>query len=420
MKKFTIVWGVALSLALLISCKKSNEGSDRQEQRTLFSKYVAIGNSLSAGYANHGLYRAGQLVAYPNLMAQQMQKLGAGDFRTPLFSEDKANGSGYMVLDGLTDGIPRFKQIDTELAFRSFDLPLLEKYTDSIENLGVPGMRMDMAFAPGLGTAEGNMYFERLLSSDNAMTTYFDYSVSQNHSFFSFSLGNNDVLGYAANGAVTTGPTTVLTSLETFQSGLTKYIGALTANGQKGVIATIPEVTSTPYFSTVTKELLLGQINQASEGGFQELYIATKDGVRSAGSDDLFVLEMATNGLFGVDGYGLFPDHPIADQYVLDRQEVLEVQERTIAFNRLIRDLARDKDLALADVHQFLNEVKGGITVEGVTVNADYITGKAFSLDGIHLTPIANALMANLFLQAINNQYQSEIPLLSVKAYLSE
>lgn len=419
MKKI-IGLGLALSVIFHISCKSNDHKPERKEEQKLFTKYIAIGNSLSAGFANKGLYRAGQQVAYPNLMAQQMEKVGGGQFNSPLFPEDKANGSGYMQLKSITDGVPAFEEVNTDLAYRSFDPPLLEKYTDSIHNLGVPGMRMDMAFYPGMGSAEGNMYFERLLPESSTMkTTYFDYSTSQNHTFFSFSLGNNDVLGYAANGAVTDDQTTALTSIEVFEAGLNNYIQALTATGQKGVIATIPDVTATPYFSTVTKDMLLANLNKAAETAFEVLYIETKDEVRPATSDDLFVLEMATNGLLGSGGYGIIPDNPIEDKYILDKEEVAEVSERTVAFNAIIRDLAREKGLALADVHQFLNSVKTGISVEGIAVNAEYITGKAFSLDGIHLTPAGNALMANLFLQAINDQYKTEIPLVSVKQFLN-
>ena len=412
--------GLALSITLNFACKSTDPKPTHPEEQHLFTKYIAIGNSLSAGYADNGLYRAGQQVAYPNLIAQQMKKVGGGSFESPFFPEDKANGSGYMRLRSITNGMPEFDDVQSDLAYRSMAPLLLEKHTDSINNLGVPGMRMDMAFYPGVGSAAGNMYFERLLpESLTATTTYFAYSTSQNHSFFSFSLGNNDILGYATNGAVTEGPTTVLTDIEVFETGLNNYIHTLTESGQKGVIATIPDVTSTPYFTTVTKALLLSNVKEATGLDFGEVYIETKEGVRPALPDDLFVLELATNGLFGVDGYGLLPINPIEDKYILDSKEIKTVSERTAAFNDFIRGLAQVKGLAVADVHQFLNRVKIGITVEGVKVNADYITGKAFSLDGIHLTPIGNALMANLFIQAINDKYNTEIPPVAMEQFMN-
>jgi len=58
-------------------------------------KYVAIGGKLAAGYRDGGLYRQGQLTAYPNLMiANQM---GIADFQTPLFAPAQGNGTGYLA-----------------------------------------------------------------------------------------------------------------------------------------------------------------------------------------------------------------------------------------------------------------------------------------------------------------------------------
>jgi hypothetical protein len=47
------------------------------------TKFIAIGNSLTAGYASNGLYLEGQKVAYPVLIAQQF-KLAGGATLQPL------------------------------------------------------------------------------------------------------------------------------------------------------------------------------------------------------------------------------------------------------------------------------------------------------------------------------------------------
>ena len=36
-----------------------------------FSRYTAVGNSLTAGFSDGGLYREGQLNSYPNILATQ-------------------------------------------------------------------------------------------------------------------------------------------------------------------------------------------------------------------------------------------------------------------------------------------------------------------------------------------------------------
>ncbi|MDB4927331.1 MAG: family lipolytic protein, partial [Mucilaginibacter sp.] len=47
----------------------------------------------------------------------------------------------------------------------------------------------------------------------------------------------------------------------------------------------------------------------------------------------------------------------------------------------------------------------------------NYISGGIFSLDGVHLTPRGYSIVANQFITAINNQYNSTIPLANVSAY---
>ena len=424
MKKNKLYIAAALALLAIASCKPSLDEYTPSAGSLDFSKYVAIGNSLTAGYADGGLYLEGQKVAYPNLIAEQMKQVGGGEFHVPYFSEAQANGSGYITLTGLVNGQPVTAQVTDKLAYRSTSPKLLTKYTDPINNLGVPGMRMDMAEIPGMGSVNGNMYFERLLPDQDYLKTYFTYSTTQNHTFFSFALGNNDALGWATNGGVVKinpitnqpDPTTVLTETARFTLTLNKYITELTKGGQKGVLATIPDVTATPYFTTVTKAALLAAVNAAG-GSFQDVYIRTKNGVRKANDKDYFILTLSSAGIFGKNGYGLFQAIPVDDMWVLDESEVLQVQKRIGEFNAAIKAAAASKGLAVADVHAFLNNVKDGVRINGLAVSAKFITGNAFSLDGIHLTPIGNALMANIFINAINSTYGSKIPLVDVSQY---
>jgi len=417
--------GAALVLLSIASCKPTLDEYQASAGSVNFTKYVAIGNSLAAGYADGGLYLEGQKVAYPNLIAEQLKQVGGGEFKSPFFSEAQANGSSYITLTGLVNGQPVTAQVTDKLAYRSDSPKLLTKYTDPINNLGVPGMRMDLSMVEGMGSPAGNMYYERLLPDADVMKTYFAYSTTQNHTFFSFALGNNDALGWATNGGVVKinpvtqqpDPTTVLTETARFTAILNGYVTALTMGDKKGVLATIPDVTATPYFTTVTKAALLGAVNAASGGNFQDVFIKTKTGNRKSTDKDYFILTLSSAGIFGKNGYGLFESIPVDDMWVLDESEVLQVQKRINEYNEAIKAAAASKNLALADVHGFLNNVKDGVRINGLAVSAKYITGNAFSLDGIHLTPIGNALMANIFINAINSKYGSKIPQVDVAKY---
>ncbi|MVZ66005.1 G-D-S-L family lipolytic protein [Sphingobacterium sp. DK4209] len=432
-KNFKLYIGLAI-LGLVSSCKPEIDTPTLSKGTADFSKFVAIGNSLTSGYADNGLYLEGQKVAFPNLIADQMKSVGGGEFTSPFFPADKANGSGYIMLESLVDGNPVMKPVTDNLAIRGANpkgKPLYIKYTDPIQNLGVPGMRLDMAFAPGVGTVMGNPYFERLLPDNTPQTmTYFQYATTHDYTFFSFWLGNNDVLGYATNGAVSTviedgvpveDPTKQLTSLPLFTQLYTNFIKTLTTGGKKGVVATIPDVTAVPFLNTVTTARINAGLEAATGGAFKNVFIQTKTGPRAATAKDLFPLTFSTAALGKPNaigpGYGLSPLNPVEDNLVLDEAEIVQVSTRVAEFNNVIKQVAESNSVAVADVHAFLNKVKTGYVYNGVGISSAFITGNAFSLDGVHLTPMGNAIVANLFIDAINNKYNASVPKVDISLY---
>ena len=423
MKRYILNSFVAAIILFAAACKPEIETpAGTTAGQANFSKYIAVGNSLTSGYADGGLYLEGQKVAYPNLIAAKMATVGGGAFTSPFFSEEHSNGSGYISLTALVNGTPTLTPVVDKLAIRDA-AKHLDKYNGEIQNLGIPGMRVDLAFATAFSAA--NPFFERLLTDAQVgNTTYFQYVQTKNHTFFSLWLGNNDVLGYALNGAVTvsTDPTTTLTDKVTFSSLYANFLNALTAGGQKGIVGTIPDVTAIPYFNTVTVAALLNAakaINPAAAA----IYIQTGTGVvRPATAEDLIRLPFQSEGIFGKPNgsgipYGLHPLNPIENKWVLDKDEVIKVKDYVNSYNSSIKSLATSKGLAIADTYAYFNQVKTGINVQGVGINASFITGGAFSLDGIHLTPRGNAVIANVFIDAINAKYGSTVPNIDIAQY---
>jgi len=416
MKKYILNSLFAAVVLFAASCKPEIETpASTTAGQANFSKYIAVGNSLTAGFADGGLYLEGQKVAYPNLLATQMATVGGGAFTSPFFADAQANGSGYLTLSALVNGSPTLANVTTNLAYR--DATHLAKYTGEVQNLGIPGMRVDLAFAAPYSAA--NMYMERLLSDTQVgTTTYFQFIQGRNHSFFSLWLGNNDALGWATNGGVTTDATNVLTDKATFSMLYSNLINALTAGGQKGVVGTIPDVTAVPYFNTVTVPALLAAAKAINPTAVA-VFIQTGTGVRAATSEDLIRLPFQTAGLFGTGAipYGLDPRNPIANNWVLDKDEIIRVKDYVNSYNSTIKSLANSKGLAVADTYTYLNMVKAGIAIQGININSAFITGGAFSLDGVHLTPRGNAVIANVFIDAINSKYNSTIPSIDITKY---
>jgi len=112
-------------------------------------------------------------------------------------------------------------------------------------------------------------------------------------------------------------------------------------------------------------------------------------------------------------------DHPygIPQQFVLDEEEIANIQNAVKAYNNIIHQLATQKNLAFVDVANLLERAKSGISYDGLIFDTKYITGGVFSLDGIHLTPQGAAIVANYFIEAINKQYHANIPKAEITQY---
>lgn len=387
-------------------------------QKPDFSRYVAVGNSLTAGFASGGLYREGQLVAYPNLIAGQLEDAGGGTFTQPLFSEAEKNGSGYLQLNGFdAQGNPVIVPVETQLAIRCIgkddSTPLLSKYTGLVNNLGVPGIRLSNILTPGYGldNPQGfNPYYERLLPEGQGLKTYLQFVAESKPTFFTCWIGNNDVILYS-----TSGGTTPLTPGQEFEQNLKTLLFTLTVNGAKGVVANIPSATDLPFLTTIT----VANVRQAAGGA--PLWIKTGTGnVRLATDNDLINLDADSIGIANAlqipKGFSEY--YPLNNEDVLDTNEVVVADSATAAYNKIIHQLTNEKHLAFLDANAFLKGIRAGKTYDGVPVNSDYITGGMFSLDGVHLTPKGNAIAANEFIRIMNQHYKTTIAPMNTAAYV--
>ncbi|CAN5165326.1 SGNH/GDSL hydrolase family protein [soil metagenome] len=433
-------WGLVLTtLVGLVACTNNDVDPTAGSSETPskgnadFTKYVAVGNSLTAGFSNGnatggGLYREGQLNSYPSILAGQFKTVGGGDFVQPLFTEAQAAGSGYSKLIKVpsladpTSLITSIAQV-APAAVRgtnSAGKPLYTKFSGANQNLGVPGIRVADVLSAGYGSQQGNPYFERLLPDTDAgqATTYFQY-VSDNltgATFFSCWLGNNDALGFA-----TTGGTTPLTPSALFTTNFTAMMNKLTEGSRKGVVIGIPNITTAPLFSTLTIPLVLAQLNAILKPTtpLTALVVQTTAGVRPTQAGDLLLLTSAldyanigsTTVGTKVGPFGLSATNPLPNQTVLDAGEVAALNASIADFNNTMKTQADAKGAAYVDPNTVLSQVTSasGLTQNGITYKGDFIQGGVFSLDGIHLTPAGYALMANEIIKGINTKYSSTI-----------
>ncbi|MCA8832310.1 SGNH/GDSL hydrolase family protein [Hymenobacter pini] len=455
----------------LTACQPDLEGDyDASKGSADFSRYIAVGNSLTAGFSDGGLYREGQLNSYPSILAQQFMVVGGGEFNQPLFTEAQENGSGYLRLTGFTaTGSPTTANVTTSLAIRGLNPTLYTRYDGRVDNLGVPGIRLSDIQTPGYGSTQGNPYFERITPTTTPTQTYFQRVKAEaaTATFFSNWLGNNDVLGYATSG----GAGSTITRTDTFTLKNNRIVNVLTANGAKGIVATIPDVTNIPFFTTVgpafratltaanvagvvittgpfsttlgtpatRKTIATTAIRDATGASGNQLFTLTASpylplvGRPNNGKAWRDVYNQAkpslpavvTLGVFlaiqGVDttqAFGVSAGNPIPSTLVLDDAEQANVKTATTAFNSAIVAKANEKGLAVFDANTFFSQVANqGFVTNGVNNTASFISGNLFSLDGVHPTPRGYAVVANEMIRAINAKYGATIPTVNPNNY---
>lgn len=439
-----------------------------------FSKYISVGASFTAGFTDGALFIQAQENSFPNILASKFKAANGGDFSQPLMSDNVGgllfggqvaqpprlyfNGAGPVRLDAMPT---------TTIGVRASGA--------SFNNFGIPGAKSFHLTFPGYGAA--NPYFGRMASS--AAATVLGDALAQQPTFFTLSeVGGNDVLSFATSGgtgvdqkdnpdAASYGPNDITSPL-VFNQVFRGMVSALSANA-KGVIATVPDITLLPFFTTVPynpipmNEATATQVNgayAAYNGGIRQAFGALVAGgaipqavadaeiakrtitfaagqnavviidedlidlgainpafealrqLRQATAEDLLVLP--SSAFIGTLADPNNPATvngvavPLADNWVITATELASINVATEAYNAVILDVVNsNNNVALVDLNAILREAAGGIRFDQYTMTTSLVTGGLVSLDGIHLTGRGYALMANKVLAAMDAKFGS-------------
>jgi hypothetical protein len=390
---------LALALLLPVAAFAVDTGSAN------FTKYVAIGDSLTAGFMSGGLVRTAQVNSYPALIHLQATGSRSG-FDQPLISEP-----GIPALLGLKSIVP---VVVSPVSSGSGTLtnPLI---TRPYNNLGVPGARIHDTVA----TVTGGLHDAVLQSFSPVLRgkTALQQAVLLQPTFVTIWIGNNDVLAAATSGRVIEGVT--LTPVASFQADFNTIVNTIKATGAKMAIANIPEVTSIPFVTTIRPVVVNPATNQPVLINGQTVPLIGPNGPLKAGDR---VLLSATTEL--AQGKGIpvqlgGSGQPLSDAAVLDAGEVATITARVAAYNNIIRTVADQAGAAFVDADSaLLNLSQHGISVGGVTYTSSYLTGGVFSYDGVHPTAFGYAYIADLFLDSINAKFGGRIPLVDLYPFV--
>lgn len=415
-----------------------------------FSTYVAVGNSLTAGYSNGALYESGQINGWSNILGIQMQAVGGGQFVQPIVTSEQGVLPGKLAVGYSTDCLGSTSLGPVPAEDGELD-PFTNHVDYAVNNMGVPGAKAVHLLANGYGNIENvplglaNPYFVRFAATPNI--SVLEQSMSMEPSFFSLWIGNNDVLGYATSGGVNDADITPVAEFTQYYTILTQ---TLTSQGAKGVLANIPSITDAAFFTTVPYNAIVlqdqSQVDQLNAAYAQYNALMQQNNLpyrinwvlganpmivydkympfppefaafkfRQIQPDELVLLTIPQDSI-KCGGWGT--QKPVPDEYILLEPEIKNVVDATSAYNQIISNAASANGLAFVDFNAIIKNIAAnGYIVDGVEFSTAYIQGNLFSLDGIHITPQANALVANYFIQAINAQYSAAIPEVNVSEY---
>lgn len=380
------------------------------------SRYVALGDSLTAGFTNGSLVMSHQQWSYPQVISRAA---GFGDIEQPLISEP-----------GIPPELQLFSLQPLIIAPKApadqngqpINLMLPRPY----DNLGIPGARAnDLLVQRGDGQ-NANPFYQIVLRGQGSAV---EQTIFLNPTFVSVWIGSNDVLA-----AVTSGSTAAMTPVDSFAESYQTIIGALRTQlpGAGMVTATIGPVTAIPFATTLPPVLadpVSGQIVPGPDGG--PIFFIAELGDGSVGQLSPGSLVTLNAQPFLATGYGLppqlaplFPNlpdvgKPLPGAVVLDTAEVQAITVRTEELNDVIRQTSAAAGIPVVEVGEAFQEYLEGVEVAGVTLDTSFLLGGIFSFDGVHPTDIGYTLIANEFIEVINEAYGSNIPYASIVPFFA-
>lgn len=423
---------IGMGTLVLSSCKPKYEKPESSAGDLDAARFVMIGGSHTSGYMDDALYYEGQQYSIANLLSGQLQKLGSGAFNQPYMPSSSVGVSGQGMsrfkLGYKTDCLGVTSLSPVRLAANG-DMTALSTNVynagQPFGNFGIPGMTVTVVNVPSYGMM--NPFFGRM-SSSNSTSVLADATAS-NPTCFSLFIGIEDILPYTQSGA----SNGTLINPATFSIAYEQIVQSLTMNGAKGVVSLIPDITEMPYFTTIPYNGLnltadkvtslnniynpIGISFQEGPNGFMiQDPAAGAFGVRHMVAGELVLL---STPLDSVKCNSMGSVFPFRNQFVLTLDELALIRSQIAQYNAAITAIASTYDLALAKPNELVNKLQTGIVYNGVTLSAKFVSGGAYSLDGIHFNPRGNAIISNEFIRALNAKYRAKIPAINAVNYPS-
>jgi hypothetical protein len=379
-----------------------------------FQRYVAFGNSITAGFQGFGLNDSLQRLAYPFLLARAM---GGAPFYYPSLANPGCPPPISFIFSSPPTRVGSLP--DIFCALRSAPLP------PYINNVAFPGAdvleALNSYYAPPQPPASATDVYKLFLLGGK---TELQRAREVQPTFVTVWLGNNDVLGAILDTSANAGSPADITPPATFTSRFNAFMDSLASFGTigGGLLIGVVQVTGAPYVSA-------GKYYAAAAAAIPTLTVlpnclASTPIPGGAPGDSAYVYVPFHYGapIVATAAAGVPDTLDCSDTHVIDVLETLNMIGTVVQYNATIAQAAAARTWPYVDPNPLLRAFAADTNLvrpfphfppipaapDSISVNAPF--GSALSRDGVHPSTATQRVIAQALRDAINAHYSAAIP----------
>ncbi len=398
-----------------------------------FSTYVALGGSITAGMQSGSVFESAQYYNYPSIFTRAA---GITDFQQPLVADP-----GMLVIDG------SFAQGHLRVVLDENGNPTIEPtpWVDpdfwmsmllnvdldrSYNNLAIPLLTADEMLWRVHGDGNPpNPYLDMFLRSEQPGV---EQAISLNPTFITLMFGFSEIM-YPA----TLGSGELSDSPEEFQESYRTILDLLTESLPHCGFAmlTVPPVAQSAAFSLqpwyVTDEFdemlpdaegnpipLLSDCCELSDSDrvYFQAKLKTDEGVGYPFEQVSLALQLR-DGISEVEAENMIAEmwpecglEVLTEADFLSLEEYSSLMQATSDYNDIIASLADEYNCLFVDVASIFYNAVEGTAYNGWPITGEFLGG-LYSLDGMHPTRYGQAMIAEMLIEVVNEEYGSNLSL---------
>jgi len=389
---------IICAVGVLVACDANRDAVGPTNLNSdIFRNYVAIGNSITAGWQSGGINDSTQQQAYPRLLSIQM-------------------GTPYKYASLVNPGCPApIANFQTQAKVGGTTAPPCSlrspaSVTDVLNNVGVPDARV---LDPISATTVAS----------NALTTFIlggktqvQRALDARPTFVTIWIGANNVLQAAYTGILTPTPQIsngIVGTQAEFQASYDAMIKQLLDSmpGLKGVLIGVPDASAIPLMSSAALIASSAQIQGAMAAVAGKPVAVDPNCV---GSTALVTTPLLLNLIKAGTHPPVITCQPspadttntVGNLFILDATERAQLSAFIAGLNAYIKGKADAIGFAYWDPNPTLTGIRN--TAQSLTFPNFAATGTfgtAFSLDGVHPSAEGQKLIANNLITVVNSKY---------------